>query len=95
MMPLSVQVVELEHLNFLSICLFLFLLITSYVSRFLKINSEGKVPVIKFDEQWVADSDVITQTLEEKYPNPPLATPPDKSSVYVCCSTIASIFGFS
>nr|AHM26862.1 dehydroascorbate reductase [Siraitia grosvenorii] len=48
---------------------------------FLKINSEGKVPVIKFDEQWVADSDVITQTLEEKYPNPPLATPPDKSSV--------------
>uniref|UniRef100_A0A9I9DL21 GST N-terminal domain-containing protein n=2 Tax=Cucumis melo TaxID=3656 RepID=A0A9I9DL21_CUCME len=48
---------------------------------FLKINSEGKVPVVKFDEQWIADSDVITQTLEEKYPNPPLATPPDKSSV--------------
>ncbi|XP_023528498.1 glutathione S-transferase DHAR3, chloroplastic isoform X2 [Cucurbita pepo subsp. pepo] len=48
---------------------------------FLEISSEGKVPVVKFDEQWVADSDVITQTLEEKYPNPPLATPPDKSSV--------------
>ncbi|CAN6570072.1 unnamed protein product [Malus baccata var. baccata] len=43
---------------------------------FLKINSEGKVPVVQLDEKWVADSDIITQALEEKYPEPPLATPP-------------------
>ncbi|KAL0817208.1 hypothetical protein Bca101_073652 [Brassica carinata] len=48
---------------------------------FLKISAEGKVPVVKFDEKWVPDSDVITQTLEDKYPEPPLATPPEKASV--------------
>ncbi|GAB2279898.1 Glutathione S-transferase dhar3, chloroplastic [Dionaea muscipula] len=48
---------------------------------FLEINPDGKVPVIKLDEKWIADSDVITQTLEEKYPDPPLATPPEKASV--------------
>ncbi|XP_019459154.1 PREDICTED: glutathione S-transferase DHAR3, chloroplastic-like [Lupinus angustifolius] len=48
---------------------------------FLKINPQGKVPVIKFREKWVADSDVITQTLEEKYPSPPLTTPPEKTTV--------------
>ena len=51
------------------------------VSRFLKINAEGKVPVVKFDEKWVPDSDVITHALEDKYPEPPLATPPEKASV--------------
>lgn len=53
------------------------------VFRFLKINPEGKVPVINLNEKWVADSDVITQALEEKYPDPPLAAPPEKASVYV------------
>ncbi|KAK7387393.1 hypothetical protein VNO78_28160 [Psophocarpus tetragonolobus] len=48
---------------------------------FLKINPDGKVPVIKFDEKWVPDSDVITQTLEEKYPSPALVTPPEKATV--------------
>ncbi|KAL0887760.1 hypothetical protein Bca101_011743 [Brassica carinata] len=48
---------------------------------FLKISAEGKVPVVKFDEKWVPDSDVITQSLEDKYPEPPLATPPEKASV--------------
>lgn len=48
---------------------------------FLKINSEGKVPVVKLDENWVADSDVITQSLEEKYPDPPLKTPAEKASI--------------
>ncbi|XP_024029627.1 glutathione S-transferase DHAR3, chloroplastic [Morus notabilis] len=48
---------------------------------FLKINADGKVPVIKLDEKWIADSDVITQSLEEKYPEPPLDTPPEKASV--------------
>ncbi|KAF3445208.1 hypothetical protein FNV43_RR14902 [Rhamnella rubrinervis] len=47
---------------------------------FLKINPGGKVPVVKFDEEWIADSDVITQSLEEKYPDPPLRTPPEKAS---------------
>ncbi|KAK9115769.1 hypothetical protein Sjap_014716 [Stephania japonica] len=48
---------------------------------FLKINPEGKVPVIKLDEKWIGDSDVITQALEEKFPEPPLATPLEKASV--------------
>ncbi|XP_057492024.1 probable glutathione S-transferase DHAR2, chloroplastic [Actinidia eriantha] len=48
---------------------------------FLKISPEGKVPVVKIDEKWIADSDVITQALEEKFPNPPLVTPPEKASV--------------
>lgn len=48
---------------------------------FLKISPEGKVPVIKLDEKWVTDSDVITQALEEKYPDPCLAVPPEKASI--------------
>ncbi|KAF8395057.1 hypothetical protein HHK36_018996 [Tetracentron sinense] len=48
---------------------------------FLEVSPEGKVPVIKFDDKWVPDSDVITQIIEEKYPNPPLSTPPEYSSV--------------
>ncbi|CAK7344051.1 unnamed protein product [Dovyalis caffra] len=48
---------------------------------FLKLNPEGKVPVIKFEEKWVSDSDVITQALEEKFPDPPLAIPPEKASI--------------
>ncbi|XP_073010263.1 probable glutathione S-transferase DHAR2, chloroplastic isoform X2 [Typha latifolia] len=48
---------------------------------FLKISPEGKVPVLKFEEKWIADSDVITLSLEEKYPEPPLTTPPDKASI--------------
>lgn len=53
------------------------------ISRFLKVSPEGKVPVIKLDEKWLPDSDVITQSLEEKFPDPPLVTPPEKASVYV------------
>ncbi|KAF0901711.1 hypothetical protein E2562_006189 [Oryza meyeriana var. granulata] len=48
---------------------------------FLKISPEGKVPIVKLEEQWVADSDVITQAIEEKYPEPSLATPPEKASI--------------
>ncbi|XP_044468343.1 glutathione S-transferase DHAR3, chloroplastic isoform X2 [Mangifera indica] len=48
---------------------------------FLKVSPEGKVPVIKLDEKWLPDSDVITQSLEEKFPDPPLLTPPEKASV--------------
>lgn len=43
---------------------------------FLEANPEGKVPVIKDDGKWVADSDVITEILEKKFPDPPLAAPP-------------------
>ncbi|XP_031095852.1 glutathione S-transferase DHAR3, chloroplastic [Ipomoea triloba] len=46
-----------------------------------KISPEGKVPVVKIDEKWVPDSDVITQALEEKFPDPSLKTPPEKASV--------------
>ncbi|KAL0906904.1 hypothetical protein M5K25_025435 [Dendrobium thyrsiflorum] len=48
---------------------------------FLKISPEGKVPVAKLDDKWIADSDIITQLIEEKCPEPPLAAPPEKSSV--------------
>ncbi|MBA0548256.1 hypothetical protein Golax_016197 [Gossypium laxum] len=48
---------------------------------FLQISPEGKVPVVKFDEKWVPDSDVIAQSLEEKYPDPPLVTPQEKALV--------------
>ncbi|XP_065849477.1 glutathione S-transferase DHAR3, chloroplastic isoform X2 [Euphorbia lathyris] len=48
---------------------------------FLKISPEGKVPVIKLEDTWVPDSDVITQSLEEKFPDPPLVTPSEKASV--------------
>ncbi|KAL4189071.1 hypothetical protein AMTRI_Chr08g205140 [Amborella trichopoda] len=48
---------------------------------FLEISPEGKVPLFKSDETWVSDSDCITQLLEEKYPDPSLATPPEYASV--------------
>ncbi|KAI9086646.1 hypothetical protein K1719_031240 [Acacia pycnantha] len=43
---------------------------------------KGKVPAKNLDEKWVSDSDVITQALEEKFPSPPLGTPPEKASVF-------------
>ncbi|KAK6933254.1 hypothetical protein RJ641_036148, partial [Dillenia turbinata] len=48
---------------------------------FLDVNSEGKVPVVKFDDKWTPDSDVITQILEEKFPEPSLTPPPEYASV--------------
>ncbi|GLT88964.1 hypothetical protein SLE2022_069700 [Rubroshorea leprosula] len=48
---------------------------------FLEISPEGKVPVVKFDDKWVPDSDVIVGILEEKYPEPSLVTPPEFASV--------------
>ncbi|KAL8463174.1 hypothetical protein ACS0TY_033985 [Phlomoides rotata] len=48
---------------------------------FLEVNPEGKVPVIKFDDQWIADSDVIVGVIEEKYPEPSLSPPPEVSSL--------------
>ncbi|CAH1436962.1 unnamed protein product [Lactuca virosa] len=48
---------------------------------FLSISPEGKVPIVKLDDKWIADSDVITQTVEEKFPEPPLLTPPEKASI--------------
>lgn len=56
--------------------------VLNYFWRFLKISPEGKVPVVKIDEKWIPDSDVITQSLEEKFPEPSLATPVEKASVY-------------
>lgn len=48
---------------------------------FLEVNPEGKVPVIKLDDKWVADSDVIVGLLEEKYPDPSLSPNPEFASV--------------
>ncbi|RLM99298.1 glutathione S-transferase DHAR2-like [Panicum miliaceum] len=43
---------------------------------------EGKVPVFNSgDGKWIADSDVITQVIEEKFPTPSLVTPPEYASV--------------
>ncbi|KAL8483185.1 hypothetical protein ACS0TY_026021 [Phlomoides rotata] len=57
---------------------FVFVLSVSYVvSRFLEVNPEGNVPVIKFDDQWIADSDVIIGVIEEKYQEPSLSPPPE------------------
>ena len=61
------------------------------VLRFLEVNPEGKVPVIKHEGKWVPDSDVITQILEEKHPEPSLITPPEKAAVYVCTHSRPSI----
>ncbi|KAL0287634.1 UNVERIFIED_CONTAM: putative glutathione S-transferase DHAR2, chloroplastic [Sesamum angustifolium] len=47
----------------------------------LEHKPRGRVPLIKLDEKWIPDSDVITQALEEKFPEPPLATPPEKALV--------------
>jgi len=49
--------------------------------RFLDANPEGKVPVIKYEGKFVADSDVITKILEEKFPEPSLKAPEDTASV--------------
>lgn len=49
--------------------------------RFLDVNPEGKVPLIKVENKWVADSDVIVGILEEKYPEPSLTPPPEFASV--------------
>ncbi|CAN8238860.1 unnamed protein product [Cochlearia groenlandica] len=49
---------------------------------FLKKNPEDKISMVKFDENWVPDCDVITQSLEDKYHEPPLATPSEKASVF-------------
>ncbi|XP_059666193.1 glutathione S-transferase DHAR2-like [Cornus florida] len=48
---------------------------------FLEANPEGKVPVIKSDDKWVPDSDVIVGIIEENHPDPPLSPPPELSSV--------------
>ncbi|EPS66304.1 dehydroascorbate reductase, partial [Genlisea aurea] len=49
---------------------------------FLEANPEGKVPVIKLDDdKWIADSDVIVNLLEEKYPSLSLTPPPEVASV--------------
>lgn len=50
--------------------------------------------MVKLDENWVADSDVITQSLEEEYPDPPLKTPAEKASMYDHI-TIIMLLGFS
>ncbi|VVA91887.1 unnamed protein product [Arabis nemorensis] len=57
---------------------------------FLDISPQGKVPVAKIDDKWVSDSDIIVGILEEKYPEPPLKTPPEFASVG---SNIFSTFG--
>ncbi|KAL3695865.1 hypothetical protein R1sor_009941 [Riccia sorocarpa] len=48
---------------------------------FLEANPGGKVPVIKHEEKWIADSDVITVLLEELHPEPSLVSPEETKSV--------------
>lgn len=62
--------------------------------RFLEVNPEGKVPVVKFDDKWVSDSDVIVGILEDKYPIPSLKTPPEFASAYGLSYPCVSILIF-
>lgn len=48
---------------------------------FLEINPEGKVPVIKFENKWIPDSDVIVGIIEKIFPEPSLVPPEESSSV--------------
>ncbi|KAI3517304.1 hypothetical protein L1887_16518 [Cichorium endivia] len=48
---------------------------------FLQVNPDGKVPLIKFDDKWISDSDVIVGLIEEKFPEPSLSSPPEFASV--------------
>ena len=80
---------ELKIMNFLTksrTILAFYTVFSSYIlicrTRYLKVNTDRKVPDIKFDDKWVPDSDVITQTLEEKYPSTPLVTPPERATAY-------------
>ncbi|XP_073385633.1 glutathione S-transferase DHAR2 isoform X2 [Physcomitrium patens] len=41
---------------------------------FLRINPEGRVPVIKINGDYIPDSDIIVDVLEKSYPYPPLST---------------------
>ncbi|KAI5659884.1 hypothetical protein M9H77_28677 [Catharanthus roseus] len=48
----------------------------SYLQFFSEILTQReRWQVIKFDEKWIPDSDVIVGILEEKYPEPSLAAP--------------------
>lgn len=47
------------------------------------MNPEGKVPVVKLEDKWVSDSDVLVGILEDKYAEPSLTHPPEFASVYV------------
>nr|AEO27876.1 DHAR [Scutellaria baicalensis] len=55
--------------------------LTAKPQWFLDLNPKGMVPLIKLDDQWIGDSDVIVGVLEEKYPNPSLSAPPEVSSL--------------
>ncbi|KAI5659900.1 hypothetical protein M9H77_28693 [Catharanthus roseus] len=55
---------------------------------FLEVNPEGKVAVIKFDEKWIPDSDVIVGILEEKYPEPSLAAPAEGLFMFSCSCSV-------
>ncbi|KAF4350115.1 hypothetical protein F8388_001293 [Cannabis sativa] len=41
------------------VVLLIFLETVHLAKGFLQVNPGGKVPVVKFDEKWVSDSDVI------------------------------------
>ncbi|MFS7994451.1 putative glutathione dehydrogenase (ascorbate) [Helianthus anomalus] len=49
---------------------------------FLVVNPDGKIPLAKFDDKWISDSNVTVDLIEEKYPHTSLATPPELASVY-------------
>ncbi|MFS7951290.1 putative glutathione dehydrogenase (ascorbate) [Helianthus anomalus] len=69
-----------------------FLIVASGL-RFLEVNPDGKVPLAKFYENWISDCDAIVGLIEDKYPDPSLATSPELASVYamslyICHMTI-------
>jgi glutathione S-transferase len=52
-------------------------------AEYLKINPLGKIPALQTDDLVIAESEIINEYLEEKYPSPPLLpkSPEDRAKV--------------
>ena len=44
------------------------------------VNPEGKVPIMKYNDEWIPDSGGICDYLEEKFPEPSLKPPSEEAS---------------
>jgi len=54
--------------------------------EYLKINPLGKIPALDADGLYIAESEVINEYLEEKFPSPPLLpkSPEERAKVRMC-----------
>ncbi|KAL2896465.1 Glutathione S-transferase DHAR2 [Bienertia sinuspersici] len=51
-----------------------------YQMHLINLSDKPNGALIKLDDKWVSDSDVIVGLLEEKYPEPPLSSNPEFAS---------------